>query len=178
MTLNYKIAILAVFTLGACTQTNGEAVTRLDDPELTRAVADAPNPQFIEGQCWGRDTSPAIIETVTEQVIVQKAIIGDDGKIVTPATYQTKTHQKIVRERAEVWFRTPCDQELTFELVSNLQRALQARKLYSGPINGVLDEQTDAAIRKFQTPRGLDSKVLSLAAARQLGLIAIERPRS
>ena len=178
MTFNKALAILAALTLGACMQGTAQQVTRLDDPELTHTVADVPKPQFVEGQCWGRDISPALIETVTEQVVVQKEKIGDDGKIITPATYRTETHQRIVRERAEVWFRTPCDQELDFEFVSNLQRALQARKLYQGPINGILDEETDAAIRKFQTPRGLDSKVLSLAAARQLGLIAIERPRS
>ncbi len=177
MTFSKTLTILGVLALGACMQGNAEAVTRLDVPELTHAVADVPNPQFIEGQCWGRDTSPALIETITEQVIVQKEKTDDSGVVISPAIYRTKTHQRIVRERAEVWFRTPCDQELNFELISSLQRALRARKLYSGPIDGVLDEETDAAIRKFQTPRGLDSKVLSLAAARQLGLIAIERPK-
>jgi hypothetical protein len=156
-------------------QTTPGEVTRLDEPGLTR-VGDLPAPKYKPGQCWGQDVSPAVIETVTEQVVVSQAVIAADGTVTSPATYRTETHQKIVRKRADVWFRIPCDGEMTPELVSVLQRALKARGYYRGAITGEMDNKTANAIQAFQRPRGLDSPVFSLAAAHQLGIIAIERP--
>jgi peptidoglycan hydrolase-like protein with peptidoglycan-binding domain len=39
-----------------------------------------------------------------------------------------------------------------------------------------MDARTRAAVRAYQKPEGLDSGILSLAAARRLGLVAVERP--
>jgi peptidoglycan hydrolase-like protein with peptidoglycan-binding domain len=40
------------------------------------------------------------------------------------------------------------------------------------PITGEMNPETAEAVRRFQAERGLDSPVLSLAAARELGLAA------
>jgi len=72
-----------------------------------------------------------------------------------------------------IWFRAPCPAELTPEVIATLQRALAVRALYGGEVTGEIDEQTRAAIRAWQSARGLDSGQLSLAAARDLGLVAI-----
>jgi peptidoglycan hydrolase-like protein with peptidoglycan-binding domain len=63
---------------------------------------------------------------------------------------------------------------LTEDFVSSLQRALSARGLYSGPISGRMDRQTRRGVRNYQAPLGLDSGILSLAAARKLGLAVID----
>ena len=56
------------------------------------------------------------------------------------------------------------------------QRALLARGLYKGPVTGTLTPRTRAAIQGLQRQNGgPDSSVLSLATARSLGLIAVER---
>lgn len=136
-------------------------------PEVTQIRAAAP-PGAAPGTCWGRDATPAVIETVTEQVLLP----GADGT----ASYHTETRQQIVRERREVWFRTPCLPEMTPEFIASLQRALAARGLYRGEITGVIDGPTRTAIRAYQKPEGLDSGTLSLAAARKLGLAVIEVP--
>lgn len=136
-------------------------------PEVTQIRAAAP-PGAAPGTCWGRDATPAVIETVTEQVLVP----GPDGA----ATYRTETSQQIVQERREVWFRTPCLPEMTPEFIASLQRALAARGLYDGPVTGEIDGPTKAAIRAYQKPEGLDSGTLSLAAARKLGLAVVELP--
>jgi peptidoglycan hydrolase-like protein with peptidoglycan-binding domain len=60
-------------------------------------------------------------------------------------------------------------------LTLGLQRALRARALYRGEISGVMDARTRAAVRRLQEPQGLDSGILSLAAARQLGLLVDPR---
>lgn len=132
------------------------------------------------GSCWSRDETPARIETVTEQVQLAPAVTAADGTVLRPATWRTETRQRILREREAVWFRTPCPELMTPELIASLQRALAARGLYGGPASGAMDGATRAAVRAFQRPRGLDSAVLSLDAARALGLVAFDfsaRPR-
>jgi hypothetical protein len=121
--------------------------------------------------CYDHEATPAIIETVTEQVMLQPPQISSDGRVLEPAVFVTETHQRIVEERRELWFRIPCEMRRQDpEFIASLQRALAARGLYQGPITGEMNRRTGRAIRDFQTPQGLDSAILSLAAARQLGL--------
>ena len=122
-------------------------------------------PTGPDGACWASDETPAVIETVTEQ-------IAEDPTGQSEGSYRTETRQEIVQPREKIWFRTPCAAELTPEVVATLQRALRARGLYALPASGVPDAATGAAIRAFQLPRGLNSDQLSLTAAQDLGVIA------
>lgn len=140
---------------------------------VTRAGQNSP-PGAAPGSCWGKHVTPAIIETVTHQVMLQPAEVLADGTVIQPAIFKTETRQDIVRPRREIWFESPCPEELTPEFIASVQRALTARDLYRGPINGDMDRITRAAIRRYQESQGLDSNLLSLAAARKLGLVAIE----
>ncbi|WP_252729742.1 peptidoglycan-binding protein [Pacificibacter marinus] len=126
--------------------------------------------------CYGRHTTPAIVETVTEQVLVQPPQINADGSVSYPAIYRTETRQEIVRERKELWFETLCADALTPQFIASVQRALAVREVYSGQVNGKLDRATRRAIAAYQKPEGLDSEILSLAAARKLGLVEMPRP--
>ncbi|WP_114964640.1 peptidoglycan-binding domain-containing protein [Alkalilacustris brevis] len=134
--------------------------------EVVRTHDDGPS-GARPGTCWGQDVTPAVVETVTEQVILQPP--GAEGGGAT--VYRTETHQSIVQERQAIWFRTPCEHEMTAALVETLQRALRARGLYDGPINGQMDAPTRRAVRAYQRAQGLNSGLLSLTAARQLGLV-------
>ncbi len=137
----------------------------------TQGPADAP-----PGSCWGRTISPAVIETVTEQVQVQPARISPTGEIQSLPVFRTDTRQRIITPRQDNWFETPCADTLTPEFVATLQRALAARGLYGGAIAGVLDDATRAALRRYQIDEGgPDSPVLALATARALGLVPVER---
>ncbi len=169
-------AICAPFLLAACqSPMDSPAVTRLIEPEpqILRA-ADGP-PGAHPDSCWGRDVSPAVIETVTEQVMIQPAQINDEGKVIQVGVFKTETQQRITRERREQWFETPCPEAMTPEFVSSVQRALAARDLYSGRITGQMDRTTRRAVRRFQVGEELDSAILSMAGARELGLIAVPR---
>jgi hypothetical protein len=130
-------------------------------------------PNSTKGACWGSDVTPMIIETVTEQQLVVPEKQDAVGNVLEPAIFRTKTVQRIVQDRSEIWFRTPCREELTVAYVATLQRALKARGLLPYPVSGVFDAPTAAAIRSFQADRGLDSPILSLAAAKELGLAVI-----
>ncbi|WP_054004659.1 peptidoglycan-binding domain-containing protein [Cypionkella psychrotolerans] len=131
-------------------------------------------PPHTEGACWAKDTTPAVIETTTEQLVVTDEQRDALGKVTSPATYQTKTHQRLLQDHEEVWFRAPCPQDMTVNFVATLQRALKARGLYMAPVTGVMDATTAEAIRQFQADRGLDSPELSLSAAKELGIIATD----
>ena len=148
-------------------------VPGVGEPEIIQ-IRSAPPPGSPPGACWGREATPAVIETVTEQILLQPAQVRSDGTVEMPAVYKTETRQSIVKERRELWFRTPCQHELTPDLVASLQRALTARGLYGGQINGMMDRATRHAVRGYQAPLGLDSGILSLAAARKLGLVVVD----
>ncbi len=121
--------------------------------------------------CYGRELTPAVVETVTEQLLVEPEQLDRNGNVRRPAVFVTATEQRIVEERTETWFETPCSMHAEDpDYIATLQRALEARGHYSGPISGVLDQTTVEAVRVYQAPQGLNSGVLSLAAARQLGL--------
>ena len=143
------------------------------EPPLVETRAAAP-PGAAPGSCWGKDVTPAVIETQTDQVVDRPTGLRPDGS-PHPAVYRTETRQVIVQERREIWFETPCPEDLTPDFVASLQRALVARGLLHVPPSGVMDNLTRRAIRLYQRRQGLDSSILSLAAARSLGLAAVAR---
>ena len=127
------------------------------------------------GRCFGRDVTPAVIETITAQELVSPATLGPDGSVLVPATYRSVTRQVITRERQEVAFETICPPAYTAEFVETLQRALAVRGFYDGPVNGVMDTATGRAVQDFQRDAGPDSPLLSIEAARALGIVALTR---
>ena len=168
----------AVLWLTACQPTAApEAPGRADlSVDMVRLSKPGP-PKGPEGACWASDVTPMVIETVTEQVLVSDAKQDKDGNPVSPAVFRSETRQNIVQEREEIWFRSPCPQEMTVEFIASLQRALKARGLYLLPLSGQMDAPTRAALRRFQSERGLESDRLSLSAARELGLVTSEIAR-
>ena len=144
------------------------------EPGVQEATREGP-PGAAPGSCWGKTVRPAVIETVTEQVQVTPARLRPDGTVASPPVYHSESRQRIVTPRESSWFETPCPETLTPELIETLQRALAARSLYAGPITGVMDAPTRAAVRAYQRLDGPDSSVLSLATSRALGLIAVPR---
>lgn len=178
----------AALMLGACQQV--AAPIELPATQNAKIGAEtipvfASPPEGATGACWGKGTTPARLETVTEQSLVRgpKQVLGPspDGAptyqtLQSPAVYNTKSHQKILTPRTDFWFEVPCTAERDRAFVATLQRALKSRGLFAGSINGVMDTKTGKAVRWYQKQRGLDSTTLSLVAARQLGIIAYARP--
>lgn len=127
------------------------------------------------GTCWDNIAVPAVVETVTEQVLVSPAAYNTDGTLYRAAQYRTEVRQNIVRERQENWFQTLCPKEMTDEFVATLQRALKARQAYRGAVTGRYDPSTRAAVRRWQKERGLDSTSLARSTATELGILAVGR---
>ncbi|WP_338550756.1 peptidoglycan-binding domain-containing protein [Roseovarius phycicola] len=169
MSKSFLLAVMAGLALAGC----GGTVAGVGEPELVQRLETAP-PGARPGSCWGKSIKPAVIETVTQQILLQPSEILDDGTVARPAIYKTETRQQIVQDRKETWFETPCASDLTPEFTASVQRALKARGVYRGPITSVMDARTRAAVRAYQKPQGLESGILSLAAARLLGLVAVK----
>ena len=137
---------------------------------------DAQDAPAAPGACHARGVTPAIIETVTEQVIEAPGADAPRGAPAEPARYRTVTSTRIVRPRGVNWFETPCPlREGDPDFIAQIQRALAARGLYDGPVSGDYDARTRAAVRAYQAPSGLESGTLSSASARELGLVALGR---
>ena len=159
-------ALLAV-VLAAC----GPALPPPQEADLRAALVTVPQPAVdAAGGCWGTDTVPAVIETEMVQELVSPETRAGDGTVLRPAVFRTRTAQRMVDERQEVWFRVPCAAELTVPFVATLQRALKARGYFPGAVTGLDDAETAAAVRRYQASRGFDSGRLTLAAAQALGV--------
>jgi len=171
MIRSFSLFLIATTLIGAC-----DATLPSGEPDLVQTLAEAP-PGAEPGTCWGKVVSPAIVETVTDQIILQPAEVRADGTVAEPAIYKTETRQAIIQERKVTWFETPCAADMTPDFVSSVQRALKVRGVYRGGITGQMDARTRAAVRKYQSAEGLDSGILSLAAARRLGLVAVDLPQ-
>ncbi len=171
----FLAAVLAPALAGCVGAGAPEAPSRGDfSAEIVDLGGRAGPPASPEGACWQADIRPAVIETVTEQRLVSREVRAADGRVVTPAVFASETHQRIVQDRGTVWFRSPCPAEMTPDFIATVQRALKARGLYLLPLTGSLDAPTRAAIGRYQRARGLDSDHLSLAAARDLGIVAAD----
>lgn len=173
---NLRALIIHISALTALVACEGAPqLPRFSEPALVQTHERAP-PGAPEGSCWGKDVTPAVIETVRERIMLQPAEVHDDGTVLNDPIYKIETRRAIVKERRELWFQTPCEDQLTPDFLASLQRALQARGHYSGAVTGAMDTRTQRAIRRFQAPQGLNSSILSLSAARKLGLVAVDSP--
>lgn len=132
--------------------------------------------QSGNGACFVPYTAPAVIETVTEQVLVQeekRKIDPETGQsvIVSPAIYSTKTIQKIISDRREAKIDIVCPRDQNIDFIHTLQRALAARGFYHSAINGQMDERTKRAVRKVQKSYGVNISDVTIELAESYGLI-------
>ncbi|PVH29776.1 peptidoglycan-binding domain-containing protein [Pararhodobacter oceanensis] len=150
-----SLSALALVTLFAACQTGAP------QPEVRRADTVAPALAHVPADaCWATDRVPALTET-------QFVATGPDG---------ARAPQDVVlRPAEERLFAVPCPAQMDAGFTETLQRALSARGLYTGAITGEMDAQTSDAVRRFQAPQGLNSAILSLEGAQQLGLVTLPR---
>lgn len=161
------LALAATLVVGGCATSTIPEVNRLTE---RTGVITLPDPET--GACRANDVTPAVIDTVTEQVLIAPAEYGTDGSVQRPALYETRTRQVIVEDRKEQQFDALCEAELTPAFITDLQRALGARGFYNGPVSGDMNWRTRRAIRLYQLDQGIDSAILSRRTAEALGLSA------
>lgn len=166
------LAAAALVALAACE-------SRIDGEDVARSALPEPAPpgtRAADGTCRAREVVPAIYEHVMGEVQVVQAEIAEDGTVIRPPIYRRAPVPRVVRPRDEMSFVAPCPEQQTPEFIASLQRALAARGYFAGNVTGVMDAPTAAAVRKYQSERGLESGQVSLETARALGLAAVELP--
>ncbi len=161
-----RVSTAILLALSACTATSGLENSTID---LGQIETDS------SGKCFAKDTSPAVIETITTQVVARPAELDADGNEITPAIFDERTVPRMISERQELRFETICPPDYTSEFVSTVQRALIVRGFYKGAVNGLLDASTSDAIKRFQSGLGLNTPFLAVETARKLGAIALDR---
>jgi hypothetical protein len=171
MTGMTRIAFLAALALVACAPRPDVARPLTDDLARETVVRSGETPpKDPEGACWASESLPAVYQTVTQQTLVSPEVRDGEGNVVSPASYRSVSKLSQINPARDIWFRTPCPQEMSLSFVATLQRALKARGYYMAEVTGTLDAATSEALRRYQAERGLDSAQLSLAAAKGLGL--------
>ena len=165
-------ALAVTIAIAGCADTDTVTSAANIDPI---SLATAP-PGAAPGTCWGKTVTPAVVETVSRKVQLQPAQISSDGRVQAPPIYKTETRQEVVQPRRETWYEIICEADITPDFIASVQRALEARGYYRGPITGEMDARTRNAVGRYQVSEGLESKALSIAAARKLGLITVATP--
>ncbi|MCC5987836.1 MAG: peptidoglycan-binding protein [Pararhodobacter sp.] len=145
--LRTALPLVAVLVLAACQSTAPDSTA--PDAAATRADTGeaAPVMRGLPG-CLASDMVP---------VVADDAIASDAAAM------------------EERQFAVPCPEQMDADFVASLQRALIVRGYHEGTATGSMDSTTAEAVRRYQRPRGLDSTILSLDAARSLGLVAVGR---
>ena len=107
---------------------------------------------------------PATYKTVTKRVLESPAITRT---VPVGPIYRNEASTKIVTPAQREWVSVLCDKQATPEFVMAMQTALKGKRLYTGPIDGIIGTRTRRAIRLYQ---GGKSEMLSIASAQSLGL--------
>ncbi|MEN8708721.1 MAG: peptidoglycan-binding domain-containing protein [Paracoccaceae bacterium] len=115
-----------------------------------------------QGTCWAKWTQPAVLESRTYMRETQSG------------QFETYTEYNELEQRRDHVFQTPCPKVFTAYYIETLQRALKVRGFFDGPVTGIYDSATKAAIKAYQTTKDLPSDQLSVETAVEFGLLPVE----
>ncbi len=163
-----RAVLLLSFGLAACGAVSSPPMPEASPTVIKQgAIETAAN-----GRCFAIDTGPERTESIVEEVLTLPEQRDADGTVLRPAIYRQEERDVLVPINDPVRFEVVCPQIYSQSFVASLQRALSARGAYSGAANGLLDGATQNAILLYQTARGRHSAQLSVATAREFGLIS------
>lgn len=157
---------------------------------LAAAACSRPAPQVAEpaalislgeidtdtaGRCFAQQDAPTEVQIVTTLIEVQAAVKDRNGVVTSPAIFRNVARPQTVAVGEGARFETVCPQVYTPQFVATLQRALIVRRAYDGAVTGLMDSPTSLALQQFQRGMGVDSPLLAIAVARDLGIVAVPR---
>jgi hypothetical protein len=124
-----------------------------------QVVASAPSVKTVE--------LPAKYKTIK----ISKLVVQPTQKTISsPAQYQTVTKRVKVSEEHMEWVPILCEINFNLDLISELQRKLQAAGYNPGTIDGVYGGATKAAVRAFQRKNGMPTGQLTIETLKALGV--------
>jgi hypothetical protein len=163
---------------------------KVSDAKLTWTQAGAAGEGKATGMTLCLAEIPAKYETITKQVLKEKASVK---KVEVPATIKTMRMSKLVTPASEKripipakyeivpkrtkvssakleWRPVLCETNTTKELVTDIQRALQKAGFDPGTIDGVIGSATLRAIDSYQRKNNLAHGGLTLQTIEKLGV--------
>ena len=107
-------------------------------------------------------------KTVTKKVLVSPETTREE---VIPAVYTDVSEKRLVSEGGfTVWTEILCANRTTSTKVRSVQSALKAAGYNPGPIDGVMGIMTQAALKQYQTDKGLPVGNMNLETLTSLGV--------
>ncbi len=142
----------------------GHQICKTATPEayktITRTVVDTPPAtKTIE--------IPAQYKTIKVTTIVKPAEVK---RTAIPEAYRTVTKREMVSPSKVEWKRVVCQSSITSSTIRALQTALKNEGHYNGPIDGIVGSQTRAAVKAYQTSKGLATGGITHAVIKSLGV--------
>lgn len=111
---------------------------------------------------------PAQYKTISKRVLISPA---RTETIPVPAQYKTVREKKLISVGSYTgWTEILCAAKTTSNKVSQVQRALKAAGYAPGPIDGVMGIKTQAALKQYQTDKGLPLGNLNMQTLQALGV--------
>ncbi len=111
---------------------------------------------------------PAQYETVRVKELVSAA---REEREVIPASYRDVSQRKLVEDGHMTWRSILCETNMTRNRISSIQKALADKGYNPGPIDGVIGQQTVAAVNAFQRAESLPvDRYLNIKTIEALGV--------
>lgn len=116
-------------------------------------------------------TVPAEYETV---MVRQIETPEREVRTQTPAVYNDVARSEKTSEASLTWEEVLCEDNMTPQTITQLQRLLKTAGNYAGPIDGVYGPMTERAVNGYAEHNGLPtgSRLVSLKTAEHIGLKA------
>ncbi len=107
-------------------------------------------------------------KTITKKVLVSPESTREE---VIPAIYSDVNEKRLVKEGGfTVWTEILCAERTTSSKVRNVQNALKAAGYDPGPVDGVMGVRTQAALKQYQTDKGLPIGNLNMETLKSLNV--------
>ena len=110
---------------------------------------------------------PAVYKNITVTKLVQPAEVK---RVTIPEKYSSITKRQMVSPSKVVWKKVVCQSHMGLSTVEGVQRALKAKGLYNGPIDGIYGRLTKEAVKAYQKQNGLAVGGLTHETMKSLGV--------
>lgn len=151
-TVTKKVVKTAATTVQETIPAKYKTVTRkvVDKPATTREIV-----------------VPAKYETIKVRQLVSE---GRSNAVEIPAEYKKVSTRKLVKDSSLEWREILCDTNTTPGVVARLQRALNKAGYDAGEADGILGNQTLAAVKKYQLDNNMASGQLTMKVLDKLNV--------
>jgi hypothetical protein len=110
---------------------------------------------------------PAVYKTIKVRKLSKAA---QQTAIAIPAEYKTVEKRAKVSDAYLEWRSILCETNTQPSLIRDLQRALKAKGYNPGSIDGILGQDTMAAVNSYQKTKGMASGQLTINTLKSLGV--------